>query len=277
MGVGAIGCLRKGGRSVKKLSIVLPTGSNHHERLRNLKENLACLHRQTFTNWELIVVEQSVDGRFYHDKIPCDTYVPIQDPHGRGYNRSWVRNVGAKKATGDLIVLMDADYVFYDNYLETLANFDAVFFQGADNYIWTDRRQVQEYMQHKDVDALLRPNNGFVPFVSGQGYGGILCFDTNWYLDVFVGYIENFFRFGCEDVEAIERIMKLLGTDIRGLKMVKDTKIAHLCHGGKNHNLQFNARLKDAYVEQDYKELNRQLKEANVGNPAAPALIREYL
>jgi glycosyltransferase involved in cell wall biosynthesis len=48
-----------------KLSIILPTGGNDHLRNRNFNECLTCIKNQTFVDYEVIVVEQSLDNNFY--------------------------------------------------------------------------------------------------------------------------------------------------------------------------------------------------------------------
>ena len=48
-----------------KLSIIIPTGGSDHLRNRNFNECLSAIKSQRFTDYEVIVVEQSLDGNFY--------------------------------------------------------------------------------------------------------------------------------------------------------------------------------------------------------------------
>ena len=258
---------------MKKLSVVLPTGGNNPERIRNLEENLKCLRNQTYKNWELIIVEQSMDGKFYHQNRNYDQYKGITDEQFRGFNLSWCRNVGAKMATGDIIVLMDADYVFRPDYLEKLAGFNGKFSSSASHVCWTSRPEMLNYYRTLNPETALASPHRFIPFIDGKGYACIIMFDREWYHSTFVGYVENFFRYGCEDVEAVYRIMKLLKVDLHGLERPKNAPIAHLFHGGKDYNLKFNCDMKDQLVELDGHWVSEQLRTAGVGNFDHPSLI----
>ena len=64
---------------MKKISIVIPTGGNDSERRRNLEECLLCIEKQTVKPLEVIIVEQSLDGKFYNDDLaPSDDKAIVQ-------------------------------------------------------------------------------------------------------------------------------------------------------------------------------------------------------
>ena len=52
-----------------KISIVVPTGGNDPLRERNFLECLKCIQKQTYKNYEIVVVEQSLDGNYYKKDI----------------------------------------------------------------------------------------------------------------------------------------------------------------------------------------------------------------
>ena len=119
-----------------KISIVIPTGGNDPGRNRNFEECLRCIREQTFRDYEIIVVEQSLDGRFYKNENPSYKHIKIKDPQNRGFNLSWCRNVGARLASGEILILMDSDFVFEKDYFKTISEFKGNFAAGAETYYW---------------------------------------------------------------------------------------------------------------------------------------------
>jgi glycosyltransferase involved in cell wall biosynthesis len=150
---------------MRTLSIVIPCGGNASWRLRNLEEVLICLRSQTRKDFELILVEQSTDGQYYHDQKSCDLYLPIEDPMNRPFNRSWCRNVGAYHASGELLLLMDGDYVFQCDYLEKVIKMEDYFFSGTNLFYWSDARLRETYLEKKDF-SIFRQSPSFPPVCS---------------------------------------------------------------------------------------------------------------
>lgn len=115
------------------LSIIIPV----YNRPDELDELLSSLTRQAFTDYELIVVE---DGstipsqdivELYRLRLPSVRYLAV--PNG-GPSRA--RNIGAKQAMGDYLLILDSDVVLPDDYLtavaESIARTNADAFGGAD-------------------------------------------------------------------------------------------------------------------------------------------------
>lgn len=258
---------------MKKVSIAIPTGGDDYERRRNLEECLHCLSRQTVAPHEVIIVEQSLDGSFYNDDLPCDKHVKIADPENRGFNLAWCRNVGAYAASGDVVLLMDGDYVFADNYLEQIQKVDAPFFSGAKSLLWSDENLVRRYLQDRNFDVMKSCRRKLVPFVRGVANGGIIGFNRGWYINHFVGYCENFFNYGYEDNESIDRITKLLNKNLKQLTTA-DAVICHLEHQHRVVSPGTNAGLYQSLVTVDFRTRTELLKSSRtVGNVEAPTLI----
>ena len=57
-----------------RISVIMPTGGNDPQRNRNFNECLQCIKNQTFTDYEVIVVEQTLDGNFYKKSNPILDY-----------------------------------------------------------------------------------------------------------------------------------------------------------------------------------------------------------
>lgn len=261
----------------KKLSVIIPTAGNHPVRLTNLRETLKCLQTQTYPNWELVIVEQSIDGNFYHKGLPADIYLPLKDPQNRGFNISWIRNVGARIATGEVIIILDADHVFDPEFLDKIAHFQGdPFFSCAEFFVWTTQRQKLEYLKSGDLTRILSAKNGFRPLNGKVGWACIIGFNRDWYITEFVGYIENFFKYGWEDVEGVHRIAKILNKKITELHKVQGVRVAHLFHGDRRSN-QINKKLNNMYIQQDAKLILDQLRSAKVGQKESPKLIQEFI
>lgn len=256
----------------REISIVLPTGGNDHERVRNLHQCLRCLSRQSVRPVEIIIVEQSLDGEFYHQDIPHVKHIAIQDPENRGYNLAWGRNVGAYAAKGDLVVLMDGDYVFEDNFLQQLSTIHAPFFAGASAYLWSKPVEVSAYLKNYDFNAFRRARPRFVPFYRGKGNGGILCFEREWFHSKFIGFCENFFNYGYEDNEAVNRIKWLLGCSERGFQIGK-TPACHLAHVHRVVSPGSNEGLYQKLLRKGAPQVQNELANAQLGKLDSPTLI----
>ncbi len=92
-----------------KVSIVMPTYRRSHTILRTLDT----IRAQSYTNWELIVVDNAGDGGYgFGDpriRVVC---------HKVGPSSSHARNQGVRVATGDLICFFDDDDEMFPHYLE---------------------------------------------------------------------------------------------------------------------------------------------------------------
>jgi hypothetical protein len=98
-----------------KVSIVMPTYRRSHTILRTLET----IRAQTYTNWELIIVDNAGDGGYCFG----DPRIHVVC-HKVGPSSSHARNQGVRVATGELICFFDDDDEMFPNYLE---RFVAVF------------------------------------------------------------------------------------------------------------------------------------------------------
>jgi glycosyltransferase involved in cell wall biosynthesis len=263
-----------------RLSIIIPTGGSDPQRDRNFKECLRCINEQSFRDFEIIVVEQSLDNRFYKENGPY-RHIGIKDPANRGFNLSWCRNVGAKNAQGETIVLMDSDFVFEKDYFKTISEFNGEFAAGAETYYWCNTEDpTMEWMRSRDFNLFRRKGAGpkdpvfkFRSMTRGCGYGAILVYNKDWYWNTFGGYNENFFRYGWEDKAATETIKALLGNDDESMNRIP-YETAHLSHRGKDvRNMNINERLFEEYTKMDQFELTSRIKSLGVGKISSPTLL----
>jgi glycosyltransferase involved in cell wall biosynthesis/SAM-dependent methyltransferase len=92
-----------------KISIVMPT----YRRSHTILQTLETVRAQTYTNWELIIVDNAGDGGygFGDPRIRVVT-------HKVGPSSSHARNQGVHHATGDFICFFDDDDEMFPDYLE---------------------------------------------------------------------------------------------------------------------------------------------------------------
>jgi glycosyltransferase involved in cell wall biosynthesis len=259
-----------------KLSIIIPCGGKYPERVRNLHEVLKCLASQTYRDFELILVEQTVDGNFHHSDLACSKYIQLKDPGNRGFNRSWCRNVGVYNASGEIVLLMDGDYVFPTDYLEKVLQMNDVFFSGTNLYLWSTQRQVDEYKRTGNMEAFESSPSKLRPFLRGIACGGIVGFKREWYINEFVGYNENFFQYGYEDTEGVNRIQRILGKGPAELATIP-VHVAHLYHRERDGTFGANSRLYDMFTKWDVKKYVQVLKERGIGDIREPKMLPEAL
>jgi len=99
-------------------SLILATVNRTEEPDRFLNS----LTRQSYTDFELIVADQNPDDRLIQILEKYKLVFPILHLRSdKGLSKA--RNVGIKKANGDVIAFPDDDCWYPDNLLETLANF----------------------------------------------------------------------------------------------------------------------------------------------------------
>ena len=95
------------------VSIILPT----YNRPKLLSRALWCIDNQTFTDYEVIVVNDagcSIDD--VKDKFPQFRYIE----HGFNVGLSGARNTGIEAARGKYITYQDDDDIWFDDHLQTL-------------------------------------------------------------------------------------------------------------------------------------------------------------
>lgn len=264
-----------------RLSIVVATGGNDFYRNRNFDECLKCISEQSFKDFEIIVVEQSLDGKYYKNGNPQYKHIGIRDPQNRGFNLSWCRNVGARESQGEILVLMDSDFVFERDYFKTISEFRGEFAAGAENYYWCNMEDpTQNWIYNRDFNHFRSIGNGpkdpvfkFRSMSRGCGYGAILVYNRDWYWEVFGGYNENFFRYGWEDKAAAETIKYLLKKNDETIDRI-GYECAHLNHRSKDvKNMNINEKLFLDFTRMNQDELVSKIKNAYVGKKNAPSTI----
>ena len=101
------------------VSVIVPT----YNRPDTLVETLRSIQRQTYQNYEIIVVNDA--GMDVENVVPLltrngnITYIK----HSKNKGLAAARNTGIKAAKGKYIAYLDDDDIFYEDHVETLVNF----------------------------------------------------------------------------------------------------------------------------------------------------------
>lgn len=268
-----------------KISVIIPYGGNDSLRDRNLRHCLNSLAFQTYTDYEIILVEQSIDGNFYKKWVIDQgiRWIGIKDPSNRGFNLSWCRNVGARQARGEKIVLMDSDMCFESGYLQKVSESTQFFCGGAKIYHWIREEKVTRIFESgRNFSEIYSYGTGnhrdpvfrFKPFVSGNGFGAVLVFNRNWFLNSFCGYPEDFFQYGWEDKAAVEIIKKLLEIHSNEDLPVIDYEIIHLSHGNKNFsNMKTNEHLYERIKNMSKQQWIDRVSSIEFGSLESPRIL----
>lgn len=102
-----------------KISVIIPT-YNEKESLGDCIESLGT---QTFKDFEIIVVDDgSTDGTVQVLENLASSLPNFKFVRELHKGPGAARNLGAKHANGNILVLVDADMTFDKNFLETLVH-----------------------------------------------------------------------------------------------------------------------------------------------------------
>lgn len=98
-----------------KFSIIIPT----YNRSKSLAEAINSVLIQTYTNWELIIVD---DGSTDNTESVVNSFVCIDERINYFFQengeRSKARNLGINKSTGEWICFLDSDDLYHETHLQ---------------------------------------------------------------------------------------------------------------------------------------------------------------
>ncbi len=150
------------------VSIILPT----YNRLEYLKEAVESVRAQTFTSWELIVVDDgSTDASVAWIEALGDARVTVL-AHDHTANKSRLRNAGLARARAEWIAFIDSD----DRWLPQKLERQLVFHAANRGVRWSYTGRVMI-----DADGNLMPAVLFKPWMphSGRILERVLSLDAN--------------------------------------------------------------------------------------------------
>lgn len=231
------------------LSVVIPISGTDSVRANNFRAALNCTQQQTFKDFELIIVEQymGVQPAWKKEVEPlCDKYIPITEntlPDWGRFSLSWCKNVGARAAKYDTLVLLDADIVYGDDYFARIAevfNPATGYLMGYEWVVWLSYIGANAYLS----DGVYRTKwkkgytwkRTYPGWTGGAGGGGSIIFDKGYFFDVIGGYNENYSGWGKEDKDILWRAHWSLGMTHLDRVPRLDYILLHLQHRRTMYN-----------------------------------------
>ena len=103
------------------ISVIIPWTKGTPDRLEGLNILFDCIKRQTFRDFELILVEMSRDGTSTYLRYKPDQHI-VKFYDGI-MSKSWICNVGARASKTNNLLFIDADTEFGDTYFSQVWDF----------------------------------------------------------------------------------------------------------------------------------------------------------
>lgn len=130
---------------VPDVTIIVPVGDGHEALVQDAIDSVAA---QTYPNWELLVVDDTTDGKLpnygiipYHQAHPYVGWLRCGD-----HNVSTARNIGASAAKSKYLCFLDADDILLKNFLrETLP----VINEEGPSMVYTDWVELPKGVNHR--------------------------------------------------------------------------------------------------------------------------------
>jgi hypothetical protein len=182
------------------VSILIPIGGLG--RLAQFELALAAARAQQMIVSEVIVVEQSAapalaatlpaDVRYFHQ---------LQSDPSAGFNKSWALNRAAREARGDVLIVLDADYLlpcrFAAECHRVLAEVEAV--RPARLLFYLDEVSTLDLVARGDLSRI----SGMEKVVANNPTPIAIRRSTYWEIG---GHDEGYFGWGGEDSEFLDRL-----------------------------------------------------------------------
>lgn len=221
------------------ISVILRISGNPPDRTVNLLHLLRCIKRQTFKDYEIILTEQYEDLPLWSALGAIQAGIKYFSIQGSPLSESWMSNVGAVRSTGDLLVFIDADMVFGDDY------FAKVIEAGIQDYAvgWDRLYRVTaigkaKYIRHSyeflldnfsdaDIGRATEPRWG-----SGC-LGGADWFERGFFFEKLGGWNESLVGWGAYDPDIIMRAVALTNE-----RRTFPYTLFHLYHGHKQKQME---------------------------------------
>ncbi len=140
-----------------QFSIIIPV----YNRPQEVDELLGSLCRQTFKDFEVVVVE---DGSTEKCDTVCQSYadrLPVNYHFKPNSGPGPSRNYGAERSQGDYLIILDSDVIVPDDYLETIKQELDTYAEGFSikwpNDIYRDGRKIAGILIENDfMDQSIR-------------------------------------------------------------------------------------------------------------------------
>jgi hypothetical protein len=183
------------------ISVIIPVSSLVHKAISKRLETIKRAVRDFYQGVDVIVVEQSFDGKFYF--LPHLEGVKKIELKHPVFNKGWCLNVGARQAPNNYLVFADADMYARDVCWSRLYQWMK---QG---YLWSFAWNRLIYTDIYQRDQIFRYNKSMpgLPYTTpkpGYSEGGLVCFYKPFFYEI-GQYNECFTELGGIDNEIILR------------------------------------------------------------------------
>ncbi len=180
------------------LSVVIPT-LNEEKYIGHL---LKALEEQTFQNFEVIVVDGNSKDKT-QDIVKSFKKLNIKLVVEKKKGIGLARNSGAKKASGDILLFLDADVLMRKSFLKNCLNeFESRFLEVSTARSEPMSHDFKDYMYHVIQSGVIRAAQYFSPLAAGY------CIFCTRRLHERIGGFDEQVPLG-EDVDYVERAGQL--------------------------------------------------------------------
>ena len=197
------------------ISIIIPV----RNRTNFLFKTVESICSQTYTDWEILIIDYggTDNCESIKDMFPKESIQYFHIPEYGQWNLSRARNIGIRKARGDIIVSLDSDILLDKNVLKVLSDYIKCY---ENRYIY----QIQRTNITENNKYETQPLNSFLG-----------CFQATT-KDNFMkirGFNEDLVLYGWEDQEIIDRF-KRIGVNQYWLPGIKIYHQYHPSNPGMN-------------------------------------------
>lgn len=259
-----------------QFSFCLYVCGNDPARKIRLKNALSCFDRLKNKNYEVILIEQSVDGKYYYTEFAhlCSTYQRVF--HDKGFNQSWCRNLSVKYAKHNTCIVYDMDMIISQDYLDTI---DSQFRDGvttlalgANCVLMPTEYEMQGICL--DNNPKYYANKGIVTRKKypgrqgGVGMGHIMIVNREWFFTKMGGFLESLYWWGKEDEEFVSRC----GVAIPDIPSIEEV-VLHQWHEGRDmsalqNNIETIEKLRRKHRLSEISELIKNCGVARLSGPS---------
>ena len=180
------------------ISVIIPYTRGDEGREKNLLTLIDNIKKQTYKDYELILVEQLFDKPTELDIKDCN-HICISYSENDKFNKSWAINVGVRNSKYNSLLVIDADMVFGNDYFQKIVDFSKdhpKFFMGYSKIHCETGRDNPEKRVH--VQTYLK------------AAGGVWYADKDFFWSI-GGMNETYFGYGAEDNDFWQRANNVLG------------------------------------------------------------------
>ena len=252
------------------LSVIIPIGGDDEKgrRRRALLEELRCIRRQKYRDYEVILVEEVFKEPLYGE-LKVDRYIPLK---AKRWNPAWPRNVGAREAKGEKHLHLDADLIFRSDYFGKVAGFKRKAFAAWSACYRLSEKGTQEWVRSRSLDSIMK-DPSFIDGREGKpirphvwtAAGVAYCFNRAFFFKQLGGFNENFFGWGGMDNDTALRALKLLGE----YPVLPGCTLYHLAHGGRK-----GGKGPWGLTRKHPMQVTEKLRKAKLGRKEGPTVIR---